>query len=223
MTPEDFTIQSKFGVGQDWPISYAELQDCYSNAEYEMGVAADVEEQQYLGIKFDDGYVFSMHSLPPSYFDQQLVKKIDGDKINYEGHDYEMKVIRIPVGRNSMPNKQYNYQGRNGYKPVGSTGNPNIGLRCEGNSSCTPICPVQAKYNALKTLDKATKRGGVRIVTQSVASTILFDDEHKKVTGIHCKEYGNDTIPAYTDVVYTGKVLYHCCKCYRNSQVDAGL
>ncbi len=30
-----------------------------------------------------------------------------------------------------------------------------MGERCEGNASCVPICPVQAKYNALKTLKKA--------------------------------------------------------------------
>ena len=206
MSPEDFELKTKFNVGQDWPISYSDIQDCYSNAEYEMGVAADVEEQQYLGIKFDDGYVFPMHSLPASYFDAQMIKKIDGDKINFGGKDYEIKVIRIPVGRNSIPNKHYNYQGRDGYQPVGSTGNPNIGLRCEGNSSCVPICPVQAKYNALKTLIKATKRGGVHIVTQSVASNILFDKEHKQVTGIHCKEYNNDGNPAFINKSYHGKV-----------------
>ena len=30
---------------------------------------------------------------------------------------------------------------------------PESGQRCEGNSACTPICPVQAKYNANKTLN----------------------------------------------------------------------
>jgi len=85
MTPHDFKIKSRYGVGQDWPIDYDDLQDCYSNAEYEIGVSADVEEQQYLGIKFDDGYVYPMHSLPPSYFDQQMIKEIDGDKIKFDG------------------------------------------------------------------------------------------------------------------------------------------
>ena len=205
MSPNDFNIKSRYKVGQDWPINYDDLQDYYSNAEYEMGVAADVEEQQYLGIKFEKDYVFPMHSLPPSYFDKQMIKEIDGSKITFDKQDYEIKVIRIPVGRNAIPNKHYNYQGRNGYQPVGSTGNPNIGLRCEGNSSCTPICPVQAKYNALKTLNKARKRGGVRVITQNVASKILFDPQHKQVEGIYCKQYGNDGLPVVQHKIYKGK------------------
>ena len=204
MSPNDFNIKTRYKVGQDWPINYNDLQDCYSNAEYEIGVAADVEEQQYLGIKFDEDYVYPMHSLPPSYFDKQMIKEIDGSKITFDKKDYEIKVIRIPVGRNSIPNKHYNYQDRNGYQPLGSTGNPNIGLRCEGNSSCTPICPVQAKYNALKTLNKAKKRG-VRIITQNVASKILFDKDHKQVVGIYCKQYSNDGMPVVQHKIYKGK------------------
>ena len=204
MSPQDFKIKSLYQVGQDWPIGYEDLQDCYTNAEYEIGVSADVEEQQYLGIKFDDGYVYPMHSLPPSFFDKQMIREIDGSKITYDNQDYEIKVVGIPVGRNSMPNKRYNYQGRSGYQPVGSTGNPNIGLRCEGNSSCTPICPVQAKYSALKTLEKARKRG-VRIISQNVASKILFDAGHTRVEGIYCKQYSNDTLPVVTGKIYRGK------------------
>ena len=205
MAPHDFKINTHYNVGQDWPIDYDDLQDCYSNAEYEIGVSADVEDQQYLGIKFDDGYVYPMHSLPSSYFDKEMIREIDGDKIKFDNQEYEIKVITIPAGRNSIPNKKYNYQGRDGYQPVGSTGNPNIGLRCEGNSSCTPICPVQAKYNALKTIAKAKKRG-VTIVSQNVASKILFDENHKKVEGIYCKQYSNDGLPIIEGKIYKGKV-----------------
>ena len=218
MSPQDFKIKSLYKVGQDWPIGYDDLQDCYSNAEYEIGVSADVEEQQYLGIKFDEGYVYPMHSLPPSYFDKQMIREINGSKITFDDQDYEIRVIGIPAGRNSIPNKHYNYQGRSGYQPVGSTGNPNIGLRCEGNSSCTPICPVQAKYSALKTLEK-TRKNGVRIISQNVASKILFDADHKKVEGIYCKQYSNDSSPLVTGKIYRGRKYIIAANAIENAKL----
>ena len=33
-----------------------------------------------------------------------------------------------------------------------------LGQRCAGNTACTPICPIQAKYNAAKTLAQADAR-----------------------------------------------------------------
>src|SRR3954469_7832489 len=70
------------------------------------------------------------------------------------------------------------------YTPVGSVWDPYTGQRCEGNASCVPICPVQAKYNALKTLKSALHnieehggKGGITIIAQAVASNIEFDSE----------------------------------------------
>ena len=47
------------------------------------------------------------------------------------------------------------------YQVVGSVWDPYTGERCEGNASCVPICPVQAKYNALKTLKNVCKKTSV--------------------------------------------------------------
>jgi choline dehydrogenase-like flavoprotein len=39
--PRDFELESRYGVGTDWPISYEDLQPYYAAAEREMGVVGD--------------------------------------------------------------------------------------------------------------------------------------------------------------------------------------
>lgn len=41
LLPNDMRIRSLYGVGRDWPISYEELEPCYIDAEYQMGVSGD--------------------------------------------------------------------------------------------------------------------------------------------------------------------------------------
>ena len=57
---------------------------------------------------------------------------------------YTVRMSSTPAARNGVP--------RDGYLPIGAPGNAQQGQRCEGNTNCIPICPVQAKYTALKTL-----------------------------------------------------------------------
>lgn len=40
-TPEDFRVRSLYGLGDDWPIEYADLDPGYQEAEERMGVAGD--------------------------------------------------------------------------------------------------------------------------------------------------------------------------------------
>ena len=78
---------------------------------------------------------------------------------NVKSSDGKVEVVQTPQGRNGMPNPNYvnNHTGETGFLPVGAVGAPELGQRCEGNSNCVPICPVQAKYNALKSLQDALK------------------------------------------------------------------
>ena len=41
MLPEDFELHSRYGVGQDWPLSYDELEPYYCDAEELLGVSGD--------------------------------------------------------------------------------------------------------------------------------------------------------------------------------------
>ena len=186
MLPNDFSEKTLYNNGKDWPISYYDLMPYYAAAELEIGVSADVDEQSFHGIEFEPGYVYPMKKIPQSYSDLKLQEWTKDAQFKYDDTSYDYAVVSIPQGRNSTPNPAYN-NGK-GYVPVGAVGNPDIGQRCEGNASCVPICPVQAKYNALKTLQKAVANGAV-IRSQSVASKVLYDENTGDVTGIMYKEY----------------------------------
>ncbi|HEY0070822.1 MAG TPA: GMC family oxidoreductase, partial [Chloroflexia bacterium] len=131
----------------------------------------------------------------------------------------EIYLTSTPQGRNSHPNRRYRLEGPRwdqrskrlrlmpsevGYEPVGATWDPYTGQRCEGNASCVPICPVQAKYNALKTL-KSARRERVDIITQAVASQVEIDPASGRVTGIAYKKYLAPNSPEYTTGTARGK------------------
>ena len=166
LLPNDFRMQTKYKVGVDWPISYDDLQTAYCRAEEEMCVSADVASQSYLGVTFPHGYQYSMHGIPPSLVDQGVGKAIN-DK-QYQG--FTLNVRQTPAGRNSQ--------------------NDNGRRVCAGNTSCTPICPIQAKYDATVTMAKALDTGNVRILYQCVASKVQVDANG--VTGIDFIQYQNN-------------------------------
>jgi choline dehydrogenase-like flavoprotein len=169
MVPNDFEMASRYGHGRDWPLGYDELRSWYEEAELELGVAANVEDQAYLGITFGPDYVYPMYRIPPSYLDQRVSEAVDGKPVTLDGEPYELLVSSTPQARNSIPNPAYD--GGAGYQPIGAYGAPHRGLRCEGNSSCIPICPVQAKYNPLKTWGRV--EGDVELRTQCVVSKVI--------------------------------------------------
>ena len=45
--PEDFRLRSTYGVGQDWPVSYDELEEYYSEAEQIMTVSGPADGSPY--------------------------------------------------------------------------------------------------------------------------------------------------------------------------------
>jgi choline dehydrogenase-like flavoprotein len=47
MLPEDFEIHSRYGVGADWPVRYAELEPHYCDAERLMGVAGSTSDTPF--------------------------------------------------------------------------------------------------------------------------------------------------------------------------------
>jgi choline dehydrogenase-like flavoprotein len=104
------------------------------------------------------------------------------------------------------------------YMPIGAIWDPNTGLRCEGNASCVPICPVQAKYNALKTLRKAHPQR-LEIKTQSVASKICFDPQTGEVTGIEYKTYRYENSIVYDTHTARGKVYVLAASAIENAKI----
>jgi choline dehydrogenase-like flavoprotein len=225
MLPNDFRLKTVYDQGVDWPITYDELKPYYEMAEREIGVSGNVADQHYPGTGPDywgQDYVLPMHQIPQSYLDQKFMEGVDGMQVRIGVQEYEMNVISTPQGRNSVPNHRYKlvgpvweparqklvleYSETANYEPVPSVWDPYTGQRCEGNASCVPICPVQAKYNALKTL-KSARQGNVKIVTQAVASQLEMDSASGRITGITYKRYENPNSPEHTTETARGKVF----------------
>ncbi|WP_329218528.1 GMC family oxidoreductase [Streptomyces sp. NBC_01485] len=224
MLPNDFRLRTKYGRAVDWPLEYADLKPYYERAEWDIiGVSANVDHQYYpienVGEYFkspdpkkmrDGKYIFPMEEIPSSYLDTYLAKLSAGLTVSLKDdadhtHTFPVKVSNTPVARNSTPT-------RPDYEVVGAVGNAEQGTRCEGNSSCIPICPAQAKYNALKTLyelivkypDRPLRpdekpRAAVTVRSQSVVTNVEHTQEKGTtgtVTGLTYKTYYEDGTPA---------------------------
>jgi choline dehydrogenase-like flavoprotein len=182
MVPNDFKMKAVYGHGRDWPIDYNDLQKYYCQAEWEMGVSGNKGDQGHFGITFPAAYDYPMERIPQSYSDQVLTQRVNGLKVKFGTDDYPVWVSSLAQARNSIP--------RSGYQPVGAVGAPDKGQRCEGNASCIPICPVQAKYSALKTL-AALDPARVTILTQAVATEVKVG-ENGRVSGLVYRRYDEE-------------------------------
>lgn len=175
MLPDDFKTSRYGHGGRDWPIEYCEMEQWYQKAEHELGVAGDATSQRAQGaIRRDNTYVYPMDAIPLSYQDCLFDKAFQaaakqGWKVQMAcGQEVVPKLISVPQARNSRPNRDY--------KPVGTVGVYDYGERCNGNSNCVPICPVQAKYTPLKTQQRFN-RETVTTVTRTVVTRVLFEGE----------------------------------------------
>lgn len=145
--PEDFETKSRFGFAVDWPIGYNDLEKWYSEAEKQLGVAGNLDSDRVIGIEHKSDY--PMQEVPVSYLDKYMGNKLDGVSIL----DFNLSVESTPQARNT----------------IGYDNRP----PCMGNTSCVPICPIQAKYDATVHLNKATTIRELESGTKSVAASLV--------------------------------------------------
>ena len=196
MLPEDFELRTRYGVGRDWPIGYADLEPYYREAEWEIGVSADVADQSHLGVEFAGGYDYPMRALPPSYSDQVLAAAVDGMKVSLGGQSFALRVRGYPAGRNSIPRDGYQPAGAVDERGAGQALARDLGQRCAGNTACTPICPIQAKYNAQKSLAQADQ-DNLTVIAQAVAAKVVVDPVSGAVQGIEYQLYEDPGSPRH--------------------------
>jgi choline dehydrogenase-like flavoprotein len=241
MLPNDFMMRTMYGRGIDWPLKYEDLTAYYEMAEYEIGVAGDVDDQLLPNIGTDyfrKEYCFPMQKIPQSYLDSQMLAKTQGLVISIDGWgSHTVHCCSTPQGRNSIPNKTYPFSGlawdglarklhmvnaaRGGYEPVGALWDPYIGQRCEGNAACVPICPVHAKYNALKTIKRAKQRNPhlLDIRSQSVAFELVIDPESKRIDGVRFKRYESDEGGGFTVGIARGRTYILAASAIENAKL----
>ncbi|WP_218920488.1 GMC family oxidoreductase [Lentzea guizhouensis] len=173
MHPEDFR-SADLGHGRNWPIDYATLEPHYRAAEWEIGVAADADEQRG-HLPMPDDYRFPMHALPRTYLDHLIASVVDGKEV--DGH--ELLVTGTPQARNGVPVRGYQLDGH----------------LCAGFASCVPICPENAKYTPLRTQQRWPKN--VELRTRSVVDRV-HADEFGRITKVSYQRYYDDTTGAHT-------------------------
>ncbi|WP_294534909.1 GMC family oxidoreductase [uncultured Rhodoblastus sp.] len=218
MLPEDFELRARHGVGRDWPIGYAALAPWYDRAEHAIGVSADVEEQRYHGLTFTAGYDYPMRRIPPSYSDRVLGAAVNSLEVDLGEERVAVRVRSYPAARNSIPRGDYQPIGALDIGSDGQERSTYIGERCEGNTACTPICPVQAKYNANKTFARADRRH-LTLRSQAVASQILFDGVTGAVSGISYKRYDDPRSTSFNEEVATGRVYILAAHAVENAKL----
>jgi choline dehydrogenase-like flavoprotein len=178
--PNDFKLKSTYQVGDDWPLDYDALEPYYSEAEKELGVAGNHDEWNgLLGGKRSKP--FPMPAIVASYGDT-LMRQAIGD-LTIDGTKVE--VVATPQARNSE-----RYHGRSA---------------CQGNSTCIPICPSGAKYDAgvhiKKALDSPHKN--VELRTGSVVTRLKADPSGE----VHTVFFRDWTTADRSERGVTGKIV----------------
>jgi glucose dehydrogenase len=185
LVPADFEMMSRYGRFTDWPIKYGGLELWYCEAEKEIGVAGDAEEQSdHLGITFSSPY--PMPRIPMSRVDMAVDAAMSNLNVPGIGLDkLPWRVSSTPAARNSQP-----YQERR---------------VCAGNTNCIPICPIQAKYDPSVTLAEALRTGNVQVWYRCAASGLVVD-ESGRVSGLDYVRFDGDNGPVIRRGRLTAKI-----------------
>jgi glucose dehydrogenase len=185
LVPADFEMMSRYGRFTDWPIKYGDLEPWYCEAEKEIGVAGDAEEQNdHLGITFSSPY--PMPRIPMSRVDMAVDAATSNLNVPGIGLDkLPWRVSSTPAARNSQP-----YQERR---------------VCAGNTNCIPICPIQAKYDPSVTLAEALRTGNVQVWYRCAASGLVVDGTGR-VSGIDFIQFDGDNGPVIRRGRLTAKI-----------------
>jgi choline dehydrogenase-like flavoprotein len=71
-----------------------------------------------------------------------------------------------------------------------------------------PICPVQAKYSALKTVDMLLRNRTVVLQDRTIASSFVIDPATKRVLGVNVKRYTDPSSSRFmSDTVYGNAIV----------------
>jgi quinoprotein glucose dehydrogenase len=147
-SPEDFRVKSLYGIGDDWPVSYEELEPFFQEAEQRIGVAGEQ------GPKEMDPRAkpFPMPAIPLTYNLEQLKRWTDSAGI---------AMWSQPSSKNTVP-----YGGR---------------AVCCRNDTCSPICPVGAKYSPDFTWNKLRAAKQVELIPRTLVRRLVVEEGSNRV------------------------------------------
>lgn len=203
LVPDDFKMRSVFNPEPsgfvDWPISYDDLAPWYNRAAIEMGISGDPnylfgfprdsdlcpnDYQQYAAPEY------AMPKILESYSDDQVATTVNGMKIDINGLKGCLLVSPTPQARNSVPGYQKRPQ-------------------CCGNSSCIPVCPIHAKYDATVHVNLCRTNYGklFTLVSQACAHKVEVDKQGE-VSGVVFRKWEQNGVDIkYHDYRVQGKIF----------------
>jgi choline dehydrogenase-like flavoprotein len=225
MLREDFKLKSNFGQGLDWPddLQLDDLMPFYEEAEKVLGVSGDAAAQRKVGVEYSSkDYVYPMVELRASYLDQIVSNGLKGMQEDIDGQKIDIDWITFPQAKNADPNPNYaKWNGGQPYEPVGaiSMHQSQEGERCQGNTNCVPLCPVQARFDARKVLIKSIKSGHAELLNQAVASRVFIHPETGAVTEIEVKRYEDRESSAHKTFRVRGKLFILAANAVENARL----
>jgi len=148
-SPEDFKQHSLYGVGNDWPITYEELDPFYQEAEELMGVGGEQGPEDL----DPRGKPFPLPAIPLTY-NLELLKKWASSA--------GIAMWSQPAAKNSVP-----YRGR---------------PQCCRNDTCSPICPIGAKYSPDFTWNALRKTNRIVLTTRTLVRKLVLAPDGKTIS-----------------------------------------
>ncbi len=148
---QDFRMRSTYGALagstlDDWPISYADLEPCYEQAEWEVGVSGDMSTNPHAPPRHKP------YPMPAFSYNRE------GRLLEAAAKRLGLHPFPIPMLRNSVP-----YGGRNGCEHNRAC----CGFAC-------PINAKNGTHNTV--IPRALATGNCELRTRCVASEVVIDD-----------------------------------------------
>jgi choline dehydrogenase-like flavoprotein len=131
----------------------------------------------------------------------------------------------FPQAKNADPNPDYaqwnEWDGHKPFRPKGALSfhQENDGERCQGNTNCVPLCPVQARYDARKTLIQAMFTQRTDLLTQAVASRVHFDWDSGAVTELEAEIYKSRESPEHKTFRFKGRLFIFAANAVENARL----
>ncbi|MGH7469619.1 MAG: GMC oxidoreductase [Longimicrobiales bacterium] len=147
-SPEDFKVKSLYGVGDDWPITYQDLDPYYQEAEVRMGVAGEQGPAQL----DPRGAPFPLPALPLSYNLDLLKRWVN---------TADIAMWSQPSAKNSIA-----YKGR---------------PQCCRSDTCSPICPIGAKYSPDFTWTALRETKRVELITRTMMRRLVHEPNGDRI------------------------------------------
>ena len=183
----DFKANALDGHGTDWPIRYKDLEPWYTHVERHAGISGSVENMSVL-----PDSVF----LPPFEFNAVELSL----KKKFEEKYSDRKMIMGRCAHLSTPAPHHIEQGRG---------------KCQARNECQKGCSFGAYFSTQSsTLPAALKTNNLRIATNSIVHSVIYDKKTNRATGVRVID--SETMETHE---YFAKIIFLCASTLGTTQI----